>query len=147
MIYEDADAAPTALVSPSSIVAGSFGIDYPAGQVVDEVVCSYIDPALDWQVSEVRRTRPGITTPATSTSITLRGVTDRTQAAKEANLAAARQTYHRRRLAWEPVPHRSNAEVVTSRASRSIRASPAMSSNTFQPAKRRARRRFRGEGG
>ena len=104
VIYEDADAAPTALVSPGSIVAGSFGIDYPAGQVVDEVVCSYIDPALDWQVSEVRRTRPGITTPATSTSITLRGVTTRAQAAMEANLAAARQTYHRRRLAWEMGP-------------------------------------------
>ena len=103
-IYENADAAPTALVSPGAVVAGSFGIDYPAGQVVDEVVCSYLDPDLDWQVSEVRRTRPGVTTPATSTSITLRGVTSRTQAAKEANLAAARQTYHRRRLAWEMGP-------------------------------------------
>ena len=73
VIFEDEAAVPTALVSPATIVAGSFGIDYPAGQVVDEVVCSYIDPDLDWQASEVRRTRPGVTTPATSTSISCAG--------------------------------------------------------------------------
>lgn len=43
---------------------------------------------------------PGVASPTRSATLTLAGVTEGAQAAIECNLAAARQLYHRRRIAW-----------------------------------------------
>ena len=60
------------------------------------------EPDLDWQYNTLRRLAPGVAGPPSSTAtLTLHGVTSRTQAAVECNLQAARQRYHRRRFAWE----------------------------------------------
>ena len=99
----DAEGRPaTALVTPGNIVAGSFRVDYAAGQAADEIAVRYIEPALDWQYNTLRRTVPDVgAQPASTATITLHGVTDRAQAAMFCNLQAARQVYHRRRLTWE----------------------------------------------
>ena len=99
----DAEGRPaTALVTPGNIVAGSFRVDYAAGQAADEIAVRYIEPALDWQYNTLRRTVPDVgAQPASTATITLHGVTDREQAAIACNLQAARQVYHRRRLIWE----------------------------------------------
>ncbi len=102
VVYDDENRLPTGLVTPGNIVAGSFRIDYASEQPADEIVVRYIEPDLDWQYNSIRRTRPGLTgTPASSVTVTARGVTDKSQAAKECNLQAGKQEYHRRRMSWE----------------------------------------------
>ncbi len=102
VVYDDEDRLPSAHVTPGNIVAGSFRINYASEPPADEIVVNYIEPDLDWQVNSVRRTRPGLTgTPSSSVTVTARGVTERSQAAEECNLQAARQEYHRRRMSWE----------------------------------------------
>lgn len=92
----------TGLVTPGSILEGSFKVDWPPGGLADEIVVRFVDPENDWQYSSVRRPRPGLAgTPVTSSTITARGITSRDHAAMECNLAAARQHYHRRRYTWE----------------------------------------------
>ena len=101
VVWDAADKPATALFTPGNIVAGSFEVDYAAGKAAEEIVCRYIDPDLDWQWNSVRRTVPGAAPGGQSATLTLAGVTDRTEAAAECNLQAARQVYHRRRLKWE----------------------------------------------
>ena len=102
VVWEDEGRPATALVTPGNIVAGSFAVEYAAGQAADEIAVRYVGPALDWQYNTLRRLAPDARVPPVgSATITLTGVTDRTQAAIMCNLQAARQRYHRRRLSWE----------------------------------------------
>ncbi len=110
VVWEAAGRPATALVAPGNIVAGSFRVDWITGKAAEEIVVRYIEPDMtdasgNWQVNTVRRTVPGLEgTPQSTATITLQGVTDRRQAAMEANLQAARQIFHRRRLKWEMGP-------------------------------------------
>ena len=111
VVYEDADTPVSGLITPGNIIAGSFKVDWPPGGISDEIVVRFIDPDNDWQYTSVRRNRPGLTgTPASTTTVTARGITTRDHAAIECNLAAARQHYHRRRLSWE-MGHEGRAHV------------------------------------
>ena len=102
VVWEQAGRPATALVTPGNIVAGSFAVEYANGKAADEIAVRYIEPALDWQYNTLRRLAAGVTgQPASTTTITLRGVTGSVQAAMECNLQAARQLYHRRRFSWE----------------------------------------------
>ena len=102
VVWEDAGRPATALVTPGNIVAGSFAVEYAAGQAADEIAVRYIEPDLDWQFNTLRRLVPGVNgPPAATTTITLDGVTSAEHAAIACNLQAARQLYHRRRLSWE----------------------------------------------
>ncbi len=105
VVWDAADRPATAMITPGNIVAGSLEVDWAAGRGADEIACRYIDPDLDWQWNTVRRTVPDAEYPPASTAtLTLAGVTTREQAALECNLQAARQRYHRRRIAWETGP-------------------------------------------
>ena len=104
VVFDEADQTPGAFFGPGNIVAGSFEIDWVAGNAADEIVCRYIEPDADWQWNTVRRRVPGVTARARSATLTLWGVTDREQAAKACNLQAARQLYHRRRMRWRVGP-------------------------------------------
>ena len=102
VVWEDAGRPATALITPGNIVAGSFAVEYAAGQAADEIAVRYIEPDLDWQYNTLRRLVPGVNgPPAATTTITLEGVTSAEHAAIACNLQAARQLYHRRRLSWE----------------------------------------------
>ncbi len=105
VVWDAADRPATAMITPGNIVAGSLEVDWAAGRGADEIACRYLEPGLDWQWNTVRRTVPGADDPPASTAtLTLAGVTTREQAAMECNLQAARQRYHRRRIAWETGP-------------------------------------------
>ena len=103
VVWEARDKPVSALITPGNIIAGSFEVAWAASdKAADEIVCRYIEPDLDWQWHTVRRTVPGIAAPSgRSAMLTLPGVTSAKQAAKECNLQAARQRYHRRRLTFE----------------------------------------------
>ena len=102
VIWEEAGRPATALVTPGNIVAGSFAVEYVSGQAAEEIAVRYIEPELDWQFNTLRRLAPGVSgAPASTATITLRGITGRVQAAMACNLQAARQLYHRRRFSWE----------------------------------------------
>ena len=101
VVWEDSATPVTALVHPGNIVQGSLRVVWSGEEPADEIAVRYIDPDSDWQWQTIRRAMPGVSTPSRTATITLAGVTDGAQAAMEANLQAARQLYHRRRIAWE----------------------------------------------
>ena len=66
VVWEDAGRPATALVTPGNIVAGSFAVEYAAGQAADEIAVRYIEPDLDWQFNTLRRLAPGASGPPAS---------------------------------------------------------------------------------
>ena len=60
VVWEDAGRPASALITPGNIVAGSFAVEYAAGQAADEIAVRYIEPALDWQFNTIRRRANGI---------------------------------------------------------------------------------------
>ncbi|MBI3771475.1 MAG: hypothetical protein HY272_02030 [Gammaproteobacteria bacterium] len=110
-IIWDADAQPvTAVFCMSNIVADSFSIDYITGQLADEIIVEFMNPALGYKPDTVRATVPGVITPVNPVKMQIFGLTDKVQAGKEANLVAAAQAYRRRRITWD-----SDFEGMTSR--------------------------------
>lgn len=98
----DADAEPVAATfAPFNIKAGSFRVDYIGDQTADEVIVQFINPDKSWQTDEVRVTVPGVEYPGNPTTLQLEGCTNADMAGREANLIAASQVYHRRRMSWE----------------------------------------------
>lgn len=103
-VYDQGGQPASAFFGPGNIIAGSFEIDWVAGNAADEIICRYIEPDADWQWNTVRRNVPGVAGRSRSATLTLWGVTDRDLAAEECNLQAARQIYHRRRMRWRVGP-------------------------------------------
>ena len=60
----------------------------------------------------MRRCVPGVGTPERPVTVPLKGITDGTQAAKEANRMAAAQFYHARVITWESVLRAVRGDVV-----------------------------------
>jgi len=101
-VVVDQDAQPVvAVFGMSNIVRDTFRVEYATGKLADEVVATWINPALDWKPDTVRAAVPGVINPVNPVNIELFGVTDKTQAGKEALLMAAQQLYRRRRTIWE----------------------------------------------
>ena len=100
VVWEDPAAAPSAAITPARVLAGSVSVRWASGEVAEEIVARYIDAEDGWERREVRRLMPGVTAPAYTAAVDLPGTTDRAQAASECALQAARQLYHRRRIAW-----------------------------------------------
>lgn len=105
VVWDAGGREASASVTPGNVVAGTMEVIYAGGKPAEEVAVRYIEPDLDWQWNTIRRLMPGVTgAPASTATLTLRGVTQRRQAAEEVNLQAARQLYHRRRLVWQMGP-------------------------------------------
>ena len=104
VVYDQEGRAPTFYYGPGNIVDDSMEVDWISGAIAQEIVVRYRDPDLDWQYNTVRRNVPHVTAPDRTATLTRDGITDRDQAAKECNLQAARQLYHRRRLRWQSGP-------------------------------------------
>ena len=150
VVYDEEDRAPTFYYGPGNVVDGSMEVDWISGAIAEEVVVRYRDPDLDWQYNAVRRNVPQVTAPDRTATLTRDGITDRAQAAKECNLQAARQLYHRRRLRWQAGPealsrarghvgYLSHALVsggVTGRVLRGTRAELTLSTPVALPAVR-----------
>lgn len=101
VVWDAAGRAPTALVTPASILAGSYRTAWSGERIADEIVGRFADAADGWTVREVRRRAPGVTVVGASAAIDLRGITSRERALDAVTLQAARQAYHRRRHEWE----------------------------------------------
>ena len=101
VIWEDAGRQPSTLVTPARVISGSLTSSWESGPTAEEIVVRYIDPDADWQEREVRRLAPGVITPGYTAAVSIPGVSSAENAAVHCNLQAARQVYHRRRLAWE----------------------------------------------
>ena len=104
VVFDQSGLAPTAMITPGNIIAGTLEVSYADGRLADEIVVRYIDPDFDWQPAELRRLKTGVTAPSRTATVTLTGIVNRAQAKKETNLIAARQEHHRRRVTWEMGP-------------------------------------------
>lgn len=104
VVFDQAGLAPTAMITPGNIIAGTLEVNYADGRLADEIVVRYLDPDFDWQPAELRRLKAGVTAPSRTATVTLTGIVNREQAKEETNLIAARQKYHRRRITWEMGP-------------------------------------------
>jgi len=100
VVWDAPGRVPSALVTPSSIVAASYRAIWSGEQVADEIVATYTDRDADWTRQEVRRRAPGAVHASLTVTLDLPGVTTRAQAQAEVALQAARQVYHRRRHVW-----------------------------------------------
>lgn len=101
VIYFDVAAPVVQVFGMDNIVAGSFSVAYASDKTPDKVIVSFPDAAKDYAQNQVEAIVPGVTLPTTETSITIKGVTSAVQAQREANLVAAEQFYHRRRITWK----------------------------------------------
>ena len=95
---------PTASYSPGNIVQGSLEVSWVTGGAADEIVVDYIDADDGYETSTVRRRTHAAGLVATSVRIRLPGITSRDLAGRAANVQAARQKYHRRRIRWRTGP-------------------------------------------
>src|SRR5690606_5744715 len=100
-IWDAADLPVVAMFGPFNIKAGSFKIDYISEGTADEIVLNFINPARNWQMDEVRVKVPGATTTNNPLQLDFDGCTNPVMAGREANLLAASQAWHRRRVTWE----------------------------------------------
>lgn len=100
-IWDAADLPVVAMFGPFNIKAGSFRIDYISEGTADEIVLNFINPDRNWQMDEVRVKVPGATTTNNPLQLDFDGCTNPVMAGREANLLAASQVWHRRRVTWE----------------------------------------------
>lgn len=101
VIFDQANLPVVALISPVNIKAGSFEVFYANEQTADNIIVNFINPDRDWQLDNVRVVVPNVQPTNTTASLDLEGCTNVSMAAREANLIAASQFFHRRRVTWE----------------------------------------------
>ena len=98
IVFDEESLPVTQMIAMENIVNGSFQIDYVSADLADEIVLSFINPALGWKPDTVRVVVPGVTEPVNPVNVEIPGITSKVQAGQEANLLAARQRYHKRRV-------------------------------------------------
>jgi hypothetical protein len=101
VIYDKKNLPIIQIFGMNNIKQGSFQVEYVTENLADEVVVTFINPSLDWKPDTVRVSVPGADNPKNSASVQILGITSSTQAAREANLLASRQYYHRRKITWQ----------------------------------------------
>lgn len=100
VIWDAADLPHVAMFGPFNIKAGTFKVDYINEGNVDEIIVNFINEQT-WQMDEVRAKVPGATTTNNPIQLDFDGCTKAEMAGREANLIAASQVWHRRRISWE----------------------------------------------
>ena len=101
VVWDAADQPVVAMFGPFNIKAGSFKVDYINEGTADEIVVNFTNPARNWGMDEVRVRVPGATTTNNPLQLDFDGCTSPVMAGREANLLAASQVWHRRRVTWE----------------------------------------------
>ncbi|MBN3003349.1 hypothetical protein JW897_06315 [Chromobacterium alkanivorans] len=101
VIWDAADLPVTAVFGPSNIRPGSFRIEYANEKTADEVIVNFVNPEKGFQADQVRVGVPGVLSPTNPVSLDFVGCCDAGMAGREANLIAASQIHHRRRVSWE----------------------------------------------
>jgi sulfur carrier protein ThiS len=97
----DQPVAATSVFGMPNIVAGTFNVSYVTERLPDQIEATFINPRRGWKPDTVRVNVPGVSNPTNPARMEFMGVTDEAQAAAEANLRAADQYYHRKRISWQ----------------------------------------------
>jgi sulfur carrier protein ThiS len=87
----------------SNIIENTFEVSYISERLADEIIVEFVNEDAQWVRDEVSVTvnDGSSSTPSRPARLFLQGVTTQAQAAKEANLIAARQFYHTKRISFE----------------------------------------------
>lgn len=101
VVWDAANLPVVAMVGPYNILAGSFNVTYVNEGTADEIVMNFINPKRNWEQDSVRVAVPNVVANNNTITLDFDGCTDENMAAREANLIAASQAFHRRRVAWE----------------------------------------------
>jgi len=100
VVWDAANQPYVAIVGPMNIKAGTFEVSY-ADATVDEVIGTFINPARNWETDQIRVAVPGAPRLNSPQTFELEGTISPELAAREVNLIAASQLFHRRRVSWE----------------------------------------------
>lgn len=101
VVWDAANLPVVAMIAPYNIKAGTFEVAYMNESTVDEVIVNFINPARNWELDNVRVDVPNVSKTNTSVTFDFDGCIDVDMAGREANLLAASQAFHRRRVTWE----------------------------------------------
>lgn len=101
VVYDQSGQSAVQAFGPFNIKQDTFHVEYLSKNIANEIVVTYIDADRDYTQQEVRVSVPNETDTDRPATIELAGVTNLTQAAEEANLIAASQYYHRKRVTFE----------------------------------------------
>lgn len=101
VVWDAADQPVVAMFGPFNIKAGTFKIDYSNDGSVDEFVLNFANEERNYDMDEVRVRVPGEATTNNPLQLDFDGCTNHEMAGREANLLAASQVWHRRRVSWE----------------------------------------------
>lgn len=101
VVWDEESRPVTQLITMENIISGSFEVQYTSEDLADEIIVTFVNPDIGWEIDTIRVNVPGVTDPVRPVTLDIAGLTDKDQAAKEANLIAARQYYHRRRVTLE----------------------------------------------
>lgn len=101
VIWDAANQPVVAMFGPFNIKPGTFNVAYIGDSTADEIVMNFINPDRGWAMDEVRVKVPGATTTNNPLQLDFDGCTNAAMAGREANLLAASQVWHRRRVTWE----------------------------------------------
>jgi hypothetical protein len=101
VVYDEGGLPVSAMFGMANIRSGTFKVNYLSGQLPDEIVINWINPALGYKQDTVRQSVPGVTNPNNPVTVDIPGITSEVQAGREANLMAAEQEYRTRVISWE----------------------------------------------
>jgi hypothetical protein len=101
VIWDAANLPVVAMIAPYNIKAGTFEVAYMNESTVDEVIINFINPDRNWELDNVRVDVPNVARTNTTVTFDFDGCIDVDMAGREANLLAASQAFHRRRVTWE----------------------------------------------
>ena len=101
VVYENSSQIPIAVFGMENMLAGSFRVSYINERLPDEIKVTYLDSNAEWSQNEVSALSEGVVNATRSQTVNMWGITNKTQAQKEANILAARQFYQRRLINFE----------------------------------------------
>jgi predicted phage tail protein len=102
VVYAAEDDPVVAVFTPDNIKAGSLQIDWLSGDdLAEEIIVNYIDKTADYEAAQVQVLVPGVTNPRSSSTVDLIGCTSEKLAGQFANLQAASQVLHTRRVSFD----------------------------------------------
>lgn len=101
VVWEDGDQSPVGLYGMANMLAGSFRVNYAVGETPRKIVASFVNED-NWTQDTVEAVVPFSDPSSTDiVEVFLEGITSKTQAQREVNIAAARQFYQKRTYSWQ----------------------------------------------
>lgn len=100
IVWDAPNQPPVMQFGPFNIKRDSFQIEYNTQNLADEIVVSFTNPDRDWTTDVVRARAPYVTAASNPVTLDFIGCTSAALAGRKANLLAAGQYYHRRKMTW-----------------------------------------------